>query len=150
MYSVTPNPDTVKRSNPYIWDIRSPGKNDPALVGTQRRCLFASRRSPPSGVQTLVRRTTENDGAKYEADNTSFVTLAQMGTALARLNDAALKIKESRIAAYKSCGFTLPNASADELAYGAERKRREFQKARDRAFMARQTETSVFRPLVVH
>ena len=142
MYPMTSKLDALNRSNPYVWDIRSPGKNEPALVPIIRRSLFASRRSSPNGVQTLLRRTTETDGAKFEGRKTSVATPAQMETALARLSDAALKIMENRIAAYESCGFATPNAYADELAYGAERKRRELQKARDRAFIARQTETS--------
>ena len=84
---------------------------------------------------------------RYEGHNTSIATLTQMGTALARLSDAALEIKQNRIADHESCGFAFPNASADALAYGAERKRRELQKARDRASIARQTATSVSWPL---
>ena len=142
MYSMISNLDALKRSNPYVWDIRSPGKNEPVLVQSGHRSLFASRRSSPSGARTPLRRTTETDGAKYEGAKTSVATLAQVGTALARLSDAALKIKERRIAAYESCGFSVPNAYADELAYGAERKRRELQKARDRSLIESQTETS--------
>ncbi len=110
--------------------------------------LLGEDRSQQNGVRTLLRWTTETDGAKYEGHKTSIATLAQMGTALARLSNAALKIQQNRIAAYASCGFALPNAYADELAYGAETKRRELQKVRDRAFIARQIETSVFWPLV--
>jgi len=137
MYSTSSNLDTLERSNLYVWDIRSSGKREAERVRTGRRSLIASRRSSWNGVQTLLRRTTETDGAKFEGHKTSVATLAQMGTAPARLSDAALKVKENRIAAYESCGFAFPNAYADALAYGAERKRRELQKARDRAFIAR-------------
>jgi hypothetical protein len=140
MYSIASNLDALKRSNPYVWDIRSPGKSEPAPVRSERHSLFASRRSSSSGARTLLRRTTETDGAKSEGGKTSVATLAQMGTALARLSDAALKIKESRTAAYESCGFAVPHAYADELAYNAERRRRKLQKVR--AFIARPTETS--------
>jgi len=115
--------DSLGRSSPYVRDIRSPGKREAELAPTGRRPLIALRRSSRSGVQTLLRGTTETNGAKYEGHNTSIATLVQMGTALARLSDAALEIKHNRIAAiaaHESCGFAFPNAYADALAYGAE------------------------------
>ena len=148
MYSTTSNLDTLVRTNPYVWDIRSPGKSQAEQVRIGRRPMFASRRSSRHGVQTLLGPATEAVGSKYESHETSIATLAQMGTALARLSDAALENKQNRMAAYASCGFAFPNACADQLAYGAELKRRELQRTRDRAFMAPQTETSMFSPLV--
>ena len=115
---------------------------------TGRRSIIASRRFSRNAVQIPLRWGTETGGPNYQDCKASVATLAQMGTALARLSDAALEIKQNRIAAYESCGFAFPNAYADELACGAERKRRQLQKARDRAFMSRQTETSIFWPLV--
>ena len=91
-------------------------------------------RTPGNGQGERVRTTRK----------TSIATLAQLMTALARLNDVALKNKQNRVAAYASSGFASSNAYADELAYRAERKRRLLQKARDREFMARQTDTSAF------
>ncbi len=76
-------------------------------------------------------------------------SLAQMGGGLARLSDTSLKIKQNRMLAYGSCGFAASNMRwTDELAYGAELKRREMQKTRDCTILGRRLETSTFRPLV--
>jgi len=72
-----------------------------------------------------------------------------MGAGLGRLSNASLKIRQNRIVAYASCGFTVGDMYwTDELAYGAELKRRETQKTRDCTILRRPLETSTFRPLV--
>lgn len=77
------------------------------------------------------------------------VSLAQMGVGLARLSNASLNIQQYRIAAYASCGFSASDMCwTDELAYGAELKRREMQKPRDCTILRRPLETSTFRRLV--
>jgi len=74
-------------------------------------------------------------------------SLAQMGAGLGRLSNASLKIRQNRIVAYASCGFTVGDMYwTDELAYGAELKRRETQKTRDCRILRRPLETSTFRP----
>ncbi len=76
-------------------------------------------------------------------------SLAQMGAGLGRLSNASLKIKQNRIVAYASCGFAASDMYwTDELAYGAELKRRETQKTRDWTILRRPLETSTLRPLV--
>ncbi len=76
-------------------------------------------------------------------------SLAQMGAGLARLSNASLKITQNRIVAYASCGFAASDMCwTDELAYGAELKRREMQKVRDCTTLRRPLETSSFRRLV--
>ena len=50
---------------------------------------------------------------------------------------------------YASCGFAASDMYwTDELAYGAELKRRETQKTRDWTILRRPLETSTLRPLV--
>ncbi len=72
-----------------------------------------------------------------------------MGAGLARLSNVSLKVKQNRIAAYASCGFAACDTNwTDELAYGAELKRRELQKSCDCAILPREPETSTLRRLV--
>ena len=74
-------------------------------------------------------------------------SLAQMGAGLGRLSNASLKIQQNRIVAYASCGFAASDLYwTDELAYGAELKRRETQKTRDRTILRGPLETSTSRP----
>ena len=74
-------------------------------------------------------------------------SLAQMGAGLGRLSDASLEIKQNRIVAYASCGFASSDMYwMDELAFGAELKRRETQKRRDCTILRRPLETSTSRP----
>ncbi len=69
-----------------------------------------------------------------------------MGAGLGRLSNASLEVRQNRIVAYASCGFAACDWT-DELAYGAELKRREAEKTRDCTILRRQPETSTFRPL---
>ncbi len=75
-------------------------------------------------------------------------SLAQMGAALGRLSTASLMIKQKRVVTYESCGFAASDINwSDELAYGAELKRRETQMTHDWKILRGHLETSSFRPL---
>jgi hypothetical protein len=48
------------------------------------------------------------------------------------LSNVSLEVEQNRIVTYASCGFTASDINwIDELAFGAELKRRETQKTRD-------------------
>ncbi|MGO9359701.1 MAG: hypothetical protein ACLP1D_18895 [Xanthobacteraceae bacterium] len=65
------------------------------------------------------------------------------------MSNASLGIKKNRIVAYASCGFAAPDMYwTDELAYGAELKRRETQRNRDRTILRRPLKTSTSRAVV--